>query len=96
LITKEQAEQAFHRRYDHPETRLKPEIRNLQIEEIDAQDLMCNDDLGVFDVQEQIWRCTFESRYRHLDQGEWTGHWHEWHPRTCYVVEPQSGPYVID
>lgn len=87
MITKEQAEQAFHKRYDHPNATVKPEIRNLEMEEMDSQqiDMDVSDDLGQFDIEDRCWRCTFEIRYRE-----------EWRKDTCYVVEPKPGPYVID
>lgn len=45
MITKAQAEQAFHERYDHPRSTIKPEIRNLEMVEIDASQVETDDNL---------------------------------------------------
>lgn len=96
MITREQAEQTFHKHYDqNPDAIHTPEIRNLQMEEIDAEgiDGRAHRLLGRFDVEETVWRCTFEMHYvdSRLDQ-----FWKEWRKETCYIVEPKPGPRVID
>jgi hypothetical protein len=97
MITREQAEKSFHERYDQPNSILKPEIRNLSMEEIDTEYLYSQEEsLGQFDIEDRGWLCTFETRYRELHLGEWTGRYSDWRKMKCYIVEPKPGPYVID
>ncbi len=96
MITQEQAEHAFYARYLQPQSSSKPEIRHVQFEQVDTATIELDDDIGPFDLQEQGWKCTFEIRYRRLHLGEWTGDYSEWRKKTCYIVEPEPGPYVLD
>lgn len=92
MITKEQAEQAFHARYDHPGI----EIRNLLMDEVEEIDLYDVEDyLGQFDIETHAWRCIFERRHKRMSMGKWTGYYTEWQPDRCFIVEPKPGPYVI-
>jgi len=103
VITREQAEQAFYARINHPNMASRAEIRNLQLEPINTNDIgsssampMVNDDLSVFDLEEAGWKCTFEARHKRMPFGEWTNDYTEWREDIYYVVEPKPGPYVID
>lgn len=96
MITREQAEKAFHERCNHPQALLRLEIRNLEMIEIDAQQIDSEDNLGVFDIEDRAWKCTVEYRRKQLSRGEWMGTYDEWRKDTCYIVEPKPGAYVID
>jgi hypothetical protein len=101
MITREQAEAAFHKRYDQADVLWKPEVRNLQMEEVNIRtiDYVGNDedwDTGPIELEDNAWKCTFEIRYQHLILGKWTGDYYGWRHEICYIVEPKPGAYVID
>lgn len=87
MITKEQAEQAFYTYWTH-----LYEVRNLELVQAKADEVPDDDGthLGVFDLEDEVWKCTFERCRKERDflAG--------WIKDTCYVVEPKQGPYVVN
>jgi len=87
MITREQAEQAFREYVGRSNLTLAYEIRNLQFEPIDANEIGSYDDVGIIDLEKAGWRCIFEKRYKRGTV---------WSKANCYIVEAKPGPYVIE